>query len=555
MKKIFKYLFGIIVVGSLATGCETTELDIRDNPNALTTDQADVNLFINSIQISYAELQESFGFTASQPVRLLVMQNRNYLNAFSPEGFNGRWSTVYAGIFQDIAAMKTLAEANEQYRHIGVAQILQADLLTLLVDFFGDVPFSDANRATEGVFNPALDTGAEAYQAALDLLDEAINNLNRASAPGPSLDFFYDGDWDKWEKLANTLKMKIYLQRRLVDGGAVAAFNTIVSSGNYIQSSADDFQFQYGANEVQPDTRHPEYADNYIPQGAGTYMSHYLMNLMGAGSEDKDPRMRYYFYRQTDETPGQDGVAPNEETLSCSLETAPQHYLDGNFPFCGLPEGYWGRDHGDDDGIPPDGLLRTAWGVYPVAGMFDDDRFERIGQGKGGGGTGIVPIVLASWVDIWKAEIALVGNNPTQAQSALEAGIEKSIRKVITFGPKDPGADSDFFSTNDDAIDYAEFVGENFANASSSDKWNILAEQLWVATFGNGRDAFNFYRRTGFPNNLQPNREPNPGGFVRLFRYPSIFTNNNTNVQQRQNVTSQTFWDNNPSSPGFPVAN
>lgn len=27
----------------------------------------------------------------------------------------------------------------------------------------------------------------------------------------------------------------------------------------------------------------------------------------------------------------------------------------------GSSHGYWGRDHGNSDGIPPDGALRTNW--------------------------------------------------------------------------------------------------------------------------------------------------------------------------------------------------
>ena len=33
-----------------------------------------------------------------------------------------------------------------------------------------------------------------------------------------------------------------------------ASFQSIVAGGNYISSNADDFQFQWGNNEVQPDT-------------------------------------------------------------------------------------------------------------------------------------------------------------------------------------------------------------------------------------------------------------------------------------------------------------
>ncbi len=254
-------------------------------------------------------------------------------------------------------------------------------------------------------------------------------------------------------------------------------------------------------------------------------------------------------------TPGQDGIPSNEETLSCSLETPPQHYIDGGFTFCGLPDGYWGRDHGDSDGIPPDGFLRTTWGVYPVAGMFDDNRFEDVDENGGGKGAGIQPILLAGWVDFMRAEVALVNNNPTQAKGFILEGISKSFDKVFPFATKDPDANPNYFATTGDVQDFEEFIDSSFDNGTNTDKWNILAEQYFIATYGNGLGGYNFYRRTGFPTTLQPNREPNPGGFIRSFRYSANSANNNLNIQQRQNVTTQVFWDNNPASPGFPIAN
>lgn len=74
--------------------------------------------------------------------------------------------------------------------------------------------------------------------------------------------------------------MKIYLQTRLVDDAALSKFNAIVATGNYITDSSEDFQFQWGTNENQPDTRAPKYAFNYTPTGAGDYLSNWLMGTM-----------------------------------------------------------------------------------------------------------------------------------------------------------------------------------------------------------------------------------------------------------------------------------
>ena len=41
-------------------------------------------------------------------------------------------------------------------------------------------------------------------------------------------------------------------------------------------------------------------------------------------------------------------------TSSCSVAPPPPHFPAG-MPYCLLMQGYWGRDHGDNSGIPPDG--------------------------------------------------------------------------------------------------------------------------------------------------------------------------------------------------------
>ncbi|WP_031426264.1 SusD/RagB family nutrient-binding outer membrane lipoprotein [Flavimarina sp. Hel_I_48] len=551
MKRIYILLTALLATGMIFQSCETTDLDLTGNPNALTTDQTDVDFFNNAIQIRYANLMEKFGTTSAQVVRIEYLGSRNYLNAFAPTAFDDEWDDAYREILADVQAMRPIALENEQYRHLAIAQVLSADVLVTLVDNFGDIPYSEALQGADDLLNPNVDSGVAVYSAAEGMLNDAISNFTRdGSQPGPDTDLFYDNDYDLWVKLANTLKMKIYLQTRLVDADANSKFNAIVAAGNYITDTSEDFEFQWGTNENQPDTRAPKYADNYTPTGAGDYLSNWLIGTM----QDKDdPRLRYYFYRQVNAVPGEE-VPPNEQTLTCSLENAPQHYIDGGFTFCSLPNGYWARDHGDNDGTPGDGFLRSTYGVYPAGGNFDDSRFDPVTQGGGGAGAGITPLMLASWVDFMKAEMAYL-ENPATAEEFIIAGTQKSIAKVRSFGSLDGSADLSVAPSDDDVSTYLDDVASDYQSATETGKWNVMAEQFWIASFGNGTLNYNFYRRTGYPTTLQPNREFNPGGFIRSFRYPANFVNNNSSVSQKQDVTAQVFWDTNPPSPEFPTSN
>jgi hypothetical protein len=541
MKNYFKVLGVVAIAGALSfQSCETTELDLRTNPNALSADQASPDFLLNQIQLSFGSGVNAMGSYGAELTRIEYMFGKNYVNVYQPSTFSGVWSSKYAGILEDIKAMDVLASANGLTYHSGIGKFIKAYVLVTLVDHFGDVPYSQANLGGEN-FNPGVDSGADIYAAAHALLDSAIADFN-ANGPAPQNDFFYDGDASAWVKAANTLKLKMYATTRVHDGGIDSGFASIIASGNYISSVEDDMQFTWGTNEVQPDTRHPAYRSDYTVSGGGNYRSISFMSYM---DNNMDPRTRYYFYRQNEFTPGQDGTDPALETLQCSLQTPPAHY-DG-YPFCGLPNGYWGRDHGNDEGIPPDGFLRTLVGVYPAGGAFDDSRFEPLGLGEGAGGFGITPVLLSSSVHFWEAEVALASGDAVGAKTHMLAGLADSVEKVMTFGANDTTGDITEAPTAEEVAAHATAIEEAF-DADSTGGWNVMAQEFFVSLYGNGIDAYNFYRRTGYPNNLQPNLEPDPGSYIRSLWYPSNFVNTNSSVNQKPDVTQTVFWDNGSTS-------
>ena len=570
MRKINNLIKMLVLCGGLFfASCETTELDLTQNPNALAPEQADPDFYLNSIQLSYAYLIESFGNTAGAVTRIDYMNGRDYANAYQPGSFNGRWSSAYQTIMQDIREMNILADEAGLTHHKGIGQFIEAHILMTLVDFFGDIPYTEAFQGAANL-NPMSDSGESVYAVALGLLDSAIANFNSDALGDPTwvggtIDPFYNGDWSKWTKAANTLKMNAYMNTRNVDGSALANFNAIVASGNYISTNADDFQFGWGTEAIQPDSRHPRYRSNYTATGGGSYMSNSLMDYMrggfdggydiGGGVFIADPRIMFYYHRQTNPTPGIAGAPANEEVLECGLQNAPAHYA--GYVFCANPQGWWGRDHGNDNGIPPDGFLRTLAGVYPAGGKLDDWSYGGQQNGDGNGGRGITPILLASWQDFLIAEAELVSGDPTAAKNSMFAGMAKSMDKVLNFYPR---------TERFDAIMDIYFGGLSFVvnsfYARVDAEWDaadnvmdVLGMQSFVAKYGNGLGAYNFYRRTGFPTTLQPNIEPNPGGFIRSFYYPADHANNNSNISQKSGVTDPVFWDNGGASPGFPAAN
>lgn len=550
-------MLALVISGSMFISCESTELDLTQDPNFLAPEQADPDFFLNAIQEDFARLVNSIGTSTAQVTRILAFTSRNYQNAFDPAGFDNEWREAYQQILLDIRLMNVLAEERELYTHIAIGQIIEAYVMVMLVDFWGDVPYSEALLAEEGNFTPALDAGSSIYDAALVLCDNAIANLAlTAAAPGDDL-YFPTGDNSNWVRVANVMKMKIHLNRRLVDNNAVASFFDIVDNDDIITNASEDFEFQWGTSQTNPDTRHPLYINHYSPSGVvAGYNSNWLMDYMlnsktGNGNltfEGADPRMLFYYYRQASVVP------VDEQLIRCTVEPIPPHYTTwaATIPwggvYCRLDDGYWGRDHGDDSGTPPDTQSRTAYGVYPVGGLYDQSTFAVINNvEEGGNGAGITPILLSSGVDFMIAEMEMVRGNDAAARDAMLSGIQKSFTKVRPFKDLDPSAAAVAAPSTDEDTDYIAEVSNLWDAGSNDEKWNLMASELFVVLYGNGIEAYNYYRRTGYPDNIQPNLEPDPGSFIRSFIYPANAANRNPNFTQDKDVSTQVFWDTNPA--------
>jgi hypothetical protein len=91
----------------------------------------------------------------------------------------------------------------------------------------------------------------------------------------------------------------------------------------------------------------------------------------------------------------------------------------------------------------------------------------------------------------------------------------------------------------------ANFATEWTLASSLGAKLELWAEEFWVSQRGNGIDAYNSYRRNGYPQNLQPMLEPDPGPFPVSMWYPQNFAANNSNVSQKAGVTGRVFWNSN----------
>lgn len=98
---------------------------------------------------------------------------------------------------------------------MGIALICDVWVTSLITDMFGDVPYSEANRGREGIYQPRFDAQQDIYTDLFRKLEEANTLLaaNQAlTADQRSLDPLYQGDITKWRKFGNSLYLRLLMR-------------------------------------------------------------------------------------------------------------------------------------------------------------------------------------------------------------------------------------------------------------------------------------------------------------------------------------------------------
>lgn len=564
--KLRKILLTLIATTGLLSGCQKVDdkfEGLLNNPNAPLPTSADVDLYMNQVQLSFAGFFNTANAFGQEVTRQIVMYGPTYTNAYSATSYDGIWNNAYTQIFKHANALIPIADAAKKYVQSGAARIIKAYTMMTLVDMFGDVPYTEANQGTANT-NPKVDKGKDVYAAAIALLNEAITTLGQAPGSYPGVQDLYYGASNatgksRWITLAKTLKLRAYMTTRLVDATAAAQIQALLTENDLIDTPAEDFEFKYSTKQAAPNSRHPRYNGNYTTTGsAGDYIGTHFMWALAAdpdkgsfsnnpATSQGDPRARYYLYRQRTNY-----ADVNSTTVSCANGAPPSHYT-ATMPYC-LPfvAGYWGRDHGDGSGIPPDANRRTTVGIYPCGGDFDANQGTSVSLNRGGQGAGIQPIWQSAFTEFLKAEAKLTVNPAALASAAnvyMENGIRASFAKVLGFPATiSVTVPATYVPTQAQLDNYVTKVQNLYAAAATnSDKLNVIMKEYYIALWGNGLDAYNNYRRTGFPNNFQYTLLPDPGAFIRSHLYPSVHVNLNQNATQKASVATQVFWDNNPA--------
>lgn len=574
INNIFKlFLFTtLLIVGS----CETLDLDQLESPSTLPPDKLDPVYVMNYVQLTLPDFVYSANAFTQRVTRQMAMTGGiSYDNAFAPVNFDNNWTTGYL-MLNAIKEMQPRATANNQTFILGATKVMRCYILLTMVDMYGDIPYSEA---LQGNLNPRprYDNSKDIYAGIYQELNDAIVELTKGDNSEGALrarDLYYgtgnenNPSKEAWIELANTIKLKMLVTSRVVNGfgdlNIKDEINTLLASGKIIDKETEDFAFKYGTERDLPNSRHPQYNDHY-EFGGGAYIANYFFWAVGVekgtgATIPPDPRLNYYFFKQI--TLGSGNM--NSQTVPCNSLPRPGHYssdeyasfYDGEIraPYCiSHPTdgaSFLGRDHGDASGIPLDENLRSVVGVYPAGGLIGAPTWVSSSTNaglKGGLGQGIMPMILSSYVHFLRAEAALmISDVNDNARARLEDAMRQSISKTVNLLPQyAPGQSGTNIPTVAEhatrTTNYVNFVLNRFDASTPADQLQIIIKEYYIASWGNGIEPYNNYRRTGYPDNFQPTIEDNPGDYFSTALYPGASVTTNPNAPSNTR-TKKVFW-------------
>ncbi|MBN1132755.1 MAG: SusD/RagB family nutrient-binding outer membrane lipoprotein [Bacteroidales bacterium] len=135
-----------------------------------------------------------------------------------------------------------------KWAHVGIAKILMAYTMLVSTDTWGRIPYTEALLGNENR-KPAYDTQESIYNAMFDMLDEAIDDLQKESFAYPGTeDLIFEGDLDRWIKTAYSLKAR-YCNRLSKRDATGSAADALAAAANGFESLEDDFSFVNWADD------------------------------------------------------------------------------------------------------------------------------------------------------------------------------------------------------------------------------------------------------------------------------------------------------------------
>lgn len=247
MKKKFLYI-AAVALSLGVTGCEKFGEfgDTNKDPGAVTEPVAS-SILANGLNAARGNAYSMVpGYYAQYFAETQYPQPSVYTNNF------GAFAGTYAGSLYDFEFLQTLSSATNNQKQVAI--IIQQQIIQILTDQMGDIPYSEAMKGIEFT-SPKYDTQEEIYKGMLSKVSAAVAALDNSPIAG---DVIYNGNVAKWKKLGNSIRvlMAVQLSKRYPNASDYAAtqYKAAVeaSAGGTIEVNADNWQVTPPAGYSNP---------------------------------------------------------------------------------------------------------------------------------------------------------------------------------------------------------------------------------------------------------------------------------------------------------------
>ena len=520
------------LVGLLFIGWSCKDfVDINADPNNPVTPT--LELLLPATQVSMTGSLRDVNQGTSILMQQLYSSNtsRNFQDG---SDYQQSWNALYTQALNDLEIIIREGTRLQRWDYVAIAKLEKAYIYSLMVDMWGDIPYTDASKGN-GVSDPTFESGSAIYDKLFLLIDDGMADAakgNFAIQP-TTADIIYKGDKAAWIRMGNTLKLKLFNQIRLVQPDKAKAGISALLTANapLITANTQDFSFRFGTTET-PANRHPWHRTEY-QAGKNYYLSQGFIERLFTTD---DPRIRYYFYRQT------------------------SNYTVGFTP---TGNGYFGRYTGDASASPNDNALKATVGIYPAGGLYDNSPINnvpatnvfitntgatsapKVVTNSDGTGAGVFPFITNAMVKFILAEAALTLGTTGDAKQLLQDGITAHLNSVNTISTTSGNSAPPMA-----AATISAFVANRAAQYDAADaagKLSAVMTQKYIALYGNGIEAYTDYRRTGLPVLPAPIAPLNTFPLRLSYSITELATNATISDKADQLQTAQqttpVFWD------------
>lgn len=295
MKK--KILSTICIAALFATGCDNNSDDFNNNHDSAYEVTPEV-LLTNAEKQLVDEM--TTGSVNSSPFRFfdqywaqVIYNTESRYSLTSRLVTDNVWNELYRDVLGNLASATKYIEAEtvtNQAQHenkLAIIEILNVYTFQVLVDAYGDVPYSEALNVN--IKLPKYDNDEDIYPQLISRLDAAIANLDASEPSFGNAEMIYNGDVNQWIKFANSLKIKIGIN--LADVNPTLAQSTVESgySGGAILSNSDNAAFEYSGSAPN---YNPLYGDLVASNRIDFVPAKTIVNAMNTTA---DPRRAVYF--------------------------------------------------------------------------------------------------------------------------------------------------------------------------------------------------------------------------------------------------------------------